>query len=207
MRSVLSVVAGLVVLAVAKLPAQGAGTVPDQVLRPGDAVRITVWRKAEMSGEFSIAPDGGIRHPLYRGVNIGGLAVASAEARVRTFLATLEETPQFVFEPLFRVLVTGEVRDPGMLLLDQGTLVVQAVATAGGPTDRARTDRVRLLRGGTVTVIDLAKPEQGLAQMPIQSGDQIYVERRSAVFRDFVLPVVSIIGSAAAIVNVMTRDK
>src|SRR5687768_7681649 len=139
MRSALSVVAGLVLLAAAELPAQGAGTLAEQVVRPGDAVRITVWRKPEMSGEFAVAPDGGLRHPLYRGVNIGGLPVASAEARVRTFLATLDEAPQFVFEPLFRILVAGEVRDPGMLLLDQGTLVVQAVATAGGPTDRART--------------------------------------------------------------------
>jgi polysaccharide export outer membrane protein len=206
MRSALSLVASLAFVAVAELHAQGPGT-SEQVVRPGDAVRITVWRKPELSGEFAVAPDGGIRHPLYRGVNIGGLAVGTAESRVRSFLATLDEAPQFIFEPLFRVLVAGEVGKPGMLLLDQGTLIVQAVATAGGPTDRARTDRVRLLRGSTVILVDLGHPERGPAQMPIQSGDQIYVERRSALFRDVILPIVSIVGSAAAIVNVMTRGR
>lgn len=190
------------------LSAQARGTPSsEQVLHPGDAVRISVWRKPELSGEFAVAPDGGLRHPLYRGVNIGGLSVGTAEVRVRTFLATLDEAPQFVFEPLFRVLVSGEVKEPGMLLLAQGTLLVQAVAIAGGPTDRARTDRVRVLRGGSVLMLDLTTPERGNAQTPIQSGDQLFVERRSAIFREYVLPVISIAGSIAAIVNLSRRGR
>src|SRR5215218_6153155 len=35
-------------------------------LSPGDSVRITVWRKPEFSGDFIVAPDGTISHPLYR---------------------------------------------------------------------------------------------------------------------------------------------
>ena len=198
---------GLLVCATASLPAQqsGAGEA-EEVLRAGDAVRVSVWRKPEMSGEFVIAPDGGLRHPLYRGVTVGGLTIPVAEARLRTYLATLEERPQFVFEPLFRVLVAGEVEKPGVLLLDQGTLVVQAIAVAGGPSERARTDRVRLLRGGTLIPVDLTQPEQGPAQLPIRSGDQIFVDRRSTVFRDYVLPIISIAGATAAILNVFIRD-
>ncbi len=189
------------------LQAQGMpASAVDETLRPGDAVRVTVWRKPEMSGEFVIAPDGGLRHPLYRGVTVGGASVSVAESRLRAFLATLEQSPQFVFEPLFRVLVAGEVDNPGILLIDQGTLVVQAVAVAGGTTDRARTDRVRLLRGRDVITIDLTKPEQGTAQMPIRSGDQIFVDRRSTVFRDYILPLISIAGATAAILNVFLRN-
>src|SRR5690349_4287754 len=35
------------------------------VLAPGDSVRVVVWRKPELSGDFIIAPDGSITHPLY----------------------------------------------------------------------------------------------------------------------------------------------
>jgi polysaccharide export outer membrane protein len=202
----IAIALGLVVSATAALHAQGPAGGGDEILRAGDAVRVSVWRKPEMSGEFVIAPDGGLRHPLYRGVTVGGVAVSVAEARLRTYLATLEERPQFVFEPLFRVLVAGEVEKPGVLLLDQGTLVVQAVAIAGGPSERARTDHVRLLRDGQVITVDLTQPEQGPAQMGIRSGDQIFVDRRSTVFRDYVLPMISIAGAAAAILNVFLRD-
>ena len=187
--------------------AQGASGGTDEMLRPGDAVRVTVWRKPEMSGEFVVAPDGGLRHPLYRAVSVGGIPISAAETRLRAFLATLESSPQFVFEPLYRVLVAGEVDQPGILLIDQGTLIVQAVAVAGGTTDRARTDRVRLLRAGEVITIDLTKPEQGTAQLPIRSGDQIFVDRRSTVFRDYVLPIISVAGATAAILNVFLRSK
>ena len=32
------------------------------VLSPGDSVRIVVWRKPEMSGDFIVGPDGTITH-------------------------------------------------------------------------------------------------------------------------------------------------
>ena len=37
-----------------------------QNLNPGDQVRIVVWRKAEFSGDFAVAANGTIAHPLYR---------------------------------------------------------------------------------------------------------------------------------------------
>src|SRR4051812_15189440 len=66
------------------------------ILAPGDSVRVVVWRKPEMSGDFIVAPDGSITHPLYRSVRVGGVPFATAEANVRTFLARFEQDPQFV---------------------------------------------------------------------------------------------------------------
>src|SRR5829696_4609079 len=40
------------------------------VLTPGDSVRIEVWRKPEFSGDFVVAPDGTITHPLFRSVRV-----------------------------------------------------------------------------------------------------------------------------------------
>src|SRR5205085_1456505 len=72
--------------------AQGPSTSNEQVvLAPGDSVRLVVWRKPEMSGDFIVAPDGSITHPLYRAVRVGGVPFATAEANVRTFLARFEQ--------------------------------------------------------------------------------------------------------------------
>lgn len=177
------------------------------VLHPGDAVRITVWRQPELSGEFLVGQDGSIMHPLYRKLNVGGLPLIELEARVRTFLTQFGAQPDFVVEPLLRVAVGGEVDRPNLYSLSPGTTVSQAVAMAGGLTERGRADRIRLFRGGQLVYVDLTRAERGTASVPVESGDEIYVERRRAVFREYIIPVMSVLGATAAIVNVLTRDR
>ena len=179
-------------------PAVGAAN----SLNPGDVLRITVWRKPELSGEFIIASDGTVSHPLYRNVRVTGIPLPTVEARVRDFLGTLEENPQFVVEPLLRVSVAGEVRQPNVYNLRLETSLAQAVAIAGGTTERGRRDRVVLVRDNRETIVNLRKPDQTGAGMPVRSGDQIVVERESRPW-DTVGPIVSILGATAAIVSVI----
>jgi len=172
-------------------------------LSPGDVVRITVWRKPELSGDFVVAGDGTLSHPLYRDIHVTGIPLPAVETRLRDFLVKLESNPQFVIEPLLRVAVAGEVRTPNLYTLRPETSVAQAVAIAGGPTDRGRQDRVVLVRDHRQTTIRLRTADQSGATMPIRSGDQIMVERQSAVFRDVIAPMISILGATAAVVSVI----
>jgi protein involved in polysaccharide export with SLBB domain len=175
------------------------------VLRPGDAVRITVWRNEELSGEFAVAEDGSIMHPLYRQIRISNLTLPAAEERIRAFLTTLESAPQFVVEPLLRVSVGGEVRQPSLYQLPPETSIAQAVALAGGATERGRLDRVRLFRGGEEIHVDLTRPEAGMAQEPIRSGDQIFVSRRISLFRDYIAPAGSLAAALVSFIGIITR--
>jgi polysaccharide export outer membrane protein len=172
-------------------------------LNPGDVVRITVWRKPELSGEFVVAGDGTLSHPLYREVHVTGIPIESVEARLREYLSKLEANPQFVVEPLLRVAVSGEVRTPNLYNLRPETSLAQAVAMAGGPTERGRRDRVLLVRENQQRIIDLRRADATGAGMPVRSGDQILVEQQRAVFRDFIGPVVNILGATAAVVSVI----
>jgi polysaccharide export outer membrane protein len=175
------------------------------VLGPGDVVRITVWRRPELSGEFLIAADGSITHPLYRAVTVGGVPLDAAEERVETFLKRFEETPQFVLEPLLHISVSGEVMRPNLYTVGPGTAVTQAVALAGGPSVIGRRDRVVVVRAGKAITVDLSRLDVGGSQMPIRSGDQIFVERQRSVFREFIAPAITLTGSAAAILTVVLR--
>src|SRR4051794_37199380 len=145
LRSILFVagISGLSTPVVAQTPAPTGEQV---MLSAGDSVRVVVWRKPEMSGDFIVAPDGTITHPLYRAVRVGGVSFATAEANVRTFLARFEQDPQFVLEPLVRVAVSGEVGRPQVFALRPETSIADAVAQAGGPNQFANRDRVRVLR-------------------------------------------------------------
>jgi polysaccharide export outer membrane protein len=163
-----------------------------------------------MSGDFIVAPDGTITHPLYRAVRVGGVPFSTAESNVRAFLARFEQDPQFVLEPLVRVAVSGEVGRPQVFALRPETSIADAVAQAGGPSQFANRNRVRVLRrdpGGrerelSVSLLDATGTA---ANIRVRSGDQIVVDRKKSVFRDIFLPALSVIGSAASVYLVAVR--
>lgn len=190
---------------VAQSVAPATASAPDPALGPGDIVRVTVWRKPELSGEFTIAADGGIRHPLYQGVKVTGLPISEATRRLNTFLATYEQNPQILIEPLFRITVGGEVRSPNVYNLGRETTLSQAIALAGGPTERGALGRVRLVRTGSVVTVDLMDPGTPWTRAPVNSGDQILVPRRRDTLRDVVIPVFSVAGGLAAIAGLFLR--
>jgi polysaccharide export outer membrane protein len=173
-------------------------------------VRLIVWRKPEMSGDFIVAPDGSITHPLYRVVRVGGVPFSTAEANVRTFLARFEQDPQFVLEPLVRVAVSGEVGRPQVFAVRPETTIGEAVAQAGGPNQFGQRDRVRVLRKDPSgrqreLVVNLLDPENPSATIRVHSGDQIVIDRRRSFFREVFLPALSVFGSAASIYLVIDR--
>jgi polysaccharide export outer membrane protein len=184
--------------------AQDASSGSDQgVLSLGDVVRITVWQRPDLSGEFAVVGDGSLAHPLYReGPKVAGVALSVVDTRVRSFLTTFLARPQFIVEPLLRVNVTGEVREPKLYTLAPETSIAQAVAQAGGVTERGRRDRVRLVRQGRESIVDLTRGGTGLAQSPIRSGDEIAVDRGRSFFRDVFAPTMAVLGALAAIANV-----
>lgn len=184
-------------------PTRATSSSADPVLQPGDIVRIAVWQQPAWSGDFEVAADGTVRHPLYRGVRVTGIPLSVAEERMRAFLRRYEETPTFVMQALFQVIVGGEVRDPKLYTLPPEATIAQSVALAGGPTERAQLDRVRLVRGGQETVLDLTTPGSGAATMPIRSGDQIIVPRRRNILQEYIVPASSVLGGVVTLINLL----
>ena len=199
----------LPLLAVVVLSAPASAQEPrpaggQSMLTPGDSVRVVVWRKPEFSGDFVVAPNNTITHPLYRSVQVGGVPFATAEANLRRFLSRFEENPEFVMEPLVRVAVSGEVDRPRVYALRPETTIAEAVATAGGTTELGARNRVRVLRLDQAgqqreVLIDLNDPVEGAGLTPVLSGDQIIVDRRRNFFREVLVPALGIIGSIASL--------
>ena len=174
-------------------------------LRPGDMVRIQVWRQPEFSGEFFITETGHIGHPLYRSVHAVRRPIGQVEERVRLFLTQFESEPNFVMESFVQVAVGGQVRQPDVHPLRPGTRMIEAVAQAGGITDQGRLDQVILRREGIQYHLDLTDSASQHRNIRIASGDEIVVQRRRSVMREYVLPVISVIGSIASIYRAVDR--
>lgn len=199
-------VAGVVltVPAVAQQPAAQPSQQEQSVLTPGDSIRIEVWRRPDFSGDFVVAPDGSITHPLYRAVRVGGIPFATAENNVRTFLKQFEENPQFVMEPLIRVAISGDVIRPQVFAARPETTIGEVVARAGGVNQFGARNRIRLLRlqpngQQDEITINLSDPGNPQGLMPVRSGDQIIVDRKRSFTRDILIPALGIIGSIASV--------
>jgi polysaccharide export outer membrane protein len=194
-----------VLLACALAPLAGAAQTPRQAvtLKPGDAVRISVWRDSEMSGEFPINTDGTLMHPVYRTLRVAGVPLTDLDARFRTFLSRYQTEPQFVAQPLLRITVGGEVERPSLYFLAPDVTISQAVAIAGGARERGRTDRVRLLSDNRIQYVKIDGNDP-MAALPVRSGDQLIIERRGNIFSDVIAPVIGVMGSIASII-LLTR--
>ncbi len=167
-------------------------------------MRIVVWRKPEFSGDFVVAPDGSVTHPLFRSVQVAGIPYATAEANLRRFLARFEENPEFVMEPLVRVAVSGEVARPQVFAVRPQTTIGEAVARAGGATENGARNRIRVLRlepngRQQEVILNLSDPTGGSGTLPVRSGDQIVIDRRRSFVRDILIPGLGIIGSVASV--------
>jgi polysaccharide export outer membrane protein len=205
MRTLVALLTAAGLILAFPLAAQAPGDTGTQsVLTPGDSVRIVVWRRPEFSGDFVVAPDGSITHPLFRAVKVAGVPYATAEANLRRFLTGFEENPQFVMEPLVRVAVSGEVGRPQIYALRPETSISEAVARAGGAREKGAPSKARVLRfdpSGRQQqfVVDLTNPEAGAGTLLVRSGDQIIVPERRSFLRDVMLPVLGVVGSIASL--------
>jgi polysaccharide export outer membrane protein len=201
-------VTALLVAPLGSVSAQRLARLPsDAILRIGDALRINVWRQPELSGEFVVAPDSTLVHPVYQAVKVAGAPLPVVEARLRSLLLSYDQDVQLVVEPLFPVTVAGEVRQPNLYRLPQGTTVAQAVALAGGPTELGRLDKVRVIRRDSAMVINLGSGYSRYEGLSIASGDQVFVARRSSfnVIRDLLYPLASFTAAVAAVLAYSQR--
>src|SRR4051794_191976 len=59
----------------------------DQELQPGDHVKITViGEDKDLSGEFEVAPNGTLKHPLYSQVKVAGIPLPMLKEQFGSFL-------------------------------------------------------------------------------------------------------------------------
>lgn len=189
------------VAASAQNPAASAA----DVLRPGDIVRIIVWQKPEMSGEFAVAGDGSIADPFYMNVNVGNLPFATAAQRIREHVERFERTNMVLVEPLVRISVGGEVRTPNLQNVRPETTIAQAVMLAGGPSERGNLGNVKVFRGGQEIRVN-ANRVDSQAPMLVRSGDLIVVTRKTSLLRDRIGPLASVTAAIASLAFYISRS-
>ena len=146
-------------------------------LGPGDALRVTVFRHEDLSGEFTLDGDGYFALPLVGEILGGGRTARQLENEIEEALKSggyLVE-PQVGIEVLnYRPFyIIGEVNNPGSFEYVNGMTVINAVALAGGFTYRADQDDIVISPGGSSGPEIAAAPDT-----EVLPGDIIEVQER-----------------------------
>ena len=146
-------------------------------LGAGDKIRVTVFGHEDLSGEFEVDGSGNVSLPLIRNIKAEGQTVGQLEQAIAGRLS-----PDYLRDPSINVevlnyrpfFIYGEVNQPGSYPYVNGMKVVNAVAIAGGFTYRARTSKVRIIRGADPS----RKPQDADRDTAVLPGDVIEVPER-----------------------------
>ena len=171
----------------------------DYIIGVQDSVNVTVWENADLTGKFTVQPDGAITLPLVGRVKAAGLSLSGFEMQLTRALAD-----GFLIEPRVavtldahrgrRIFIFGAVSSPGAYALPEGQTLIEALVRAGyatasqvvvvrpkrpssGPTLPENAGDVEVIR---INLKELEKDvEQGsLARnIPLQDGDTVFIPR------------------------------
>lgn len=185
-------------------------TADEQRIGTGDQVSVRVYRNDDLSITTIVPSSGRVNLPLGGEVELTRLTVEEANQAIAkkllpyvvrpsvstTILKSASGMPGRISDPQVsvevmafgghKILVLGEVENPGVYVNEGGSRLLEIVARAGGPTKDAKMKNVALIRPATETspartaVVDLDRAIRNgdLNQNPpVQRGDVIYVPK------------------------------
>lgn len=157
----------------------------DYRLAPGDRLDVVIFnvRGGESTTPLVLDARGSAFVPGVGSVQLGGLTRDQAEGRIQGLMGSRFKNMRVRLElgkvaPL-RVFVVGEARRPGGYLVNPGSTALDALLSAGGPSDRGSYRRVEVQRAGrTLAVLDLydfLATGRPLHAPELQSQDRLFI--------------------------------
>lgn len=183
---------------------EAEAVVAQTTLRPGDLIRVQVYREESLNGEFLVDELGYVVLPLVGEFQVSGVPVRELRNRMIEAYQEHLRNPSIIITPLRRVSVLGDVQRPGLYTVDPTVTLVGAVALAGGATATGDLRRIRILRDGEV-LRQRVEAGSTLAVADVRSGDQIYVDRRSWFERNSTFIVSTTLSLTSIVIALLRR--
>jgi len=163
------------------IPSVMAVTTSSYTISPGDKLNVMVFGEPDLSvSSAPVSSNGTITIPLLGQVHVEGMTVGQLEQRLTSLFQNgyLRDPKVSVnlaeYRPFY---ISGAVSRTGEVRFKEGLTVARAVVLAGGFTEAAVEDKIKIIRsvGGQEVILE-AGPET-----EIQPGDVIEVESREAL--------------------------
>ena len=141
-------------------PAMNIATPQTYVLGPGDAVSVDVYGASQKTFDCTVSPDGQIVIEGFGPINVSGLTVAQAKARIKSTLGARYSSSRINLSlgqtRTITVNVMGEVKAPGTYTLSAFATVFHALYMAGGTSDLGTLRNINIYRNNRlISVCDI----------------------------------------------------
>ncbi|NMM39531.1 polysaccharide biosynthesis/export family protein [Pseudoalteromonas arctica] len=148
----------------------------DYILGAGDKIEIKVFGQPDLDVISLLGNSGDINYPFLGKVRLVGLNIAQVEQIISEGLQ-----PDYLVDPNVYAQVIeyrpfyihGEVKKPGGYPYQPAMTVNQAIALAGGLTERASVDKIYIFKEQTKQ-----QQQKGSLNSQIAAGDTIKIEQR-----------------------------
>ncbi len=152
-----------------------------QILNPGDGVRIIFYNiNDNISGDYYIQQDGLLQLPFIGNIDTRNRDFRYIKNQIVTKYDSLYKNPELTVQPLLRINILGEVRNPGYYYVTDVEKISGILALAGGVTGAAASKEIYILRGDEeieLNVSELTAKGNTAADFGLRSGDRIFVPR------------------------------
>jgi protein involved in polysaccharide export with SLBB domain len=137
---------------VAATAASSASTDDEYRLGSGDKIHVGIFGQPDLNGDFVVDGGGFVQRPLIGTIKAAGRTVADFQKEITGKFADgylvnpNVEVDVVSYRPFY---IIGEIKAPGQYPYVNGMSVINAVALAGGFTDRADKSEVYIRRNGS----------------------------------------------------------
>ena len=152
-----------------------------QEVNPADGIRISFLDVGDViTGDYYIQPNGLINLPIIGIMNTSNKDFKEIKSEIESRYDSLYKDPHLSVNALFRINILGEVTNPGFYYVSDYEKFTAILAFAGGTTDAADLDDIKLIRNFEQIDIDvetIIKQGSTVTDFGLQSGDQVFVPR------------------------------
>lgn len=160
------------------------------LIQPGDVIELITFQRDEITGEFTVSPDGTIGVPILGDIKIEGLSRLEAEKFIFEELSKKYDIPSLLVklksvQNLTTITVLGAVNKPGTFQIKKSVTFFEAIGMAEGFKKEADLSEIHIYSNGNeansqiVNLNDIQNNYASVSRLMIKGNDVIFVSETS----------------------------
>ena len=151
---------------------------------PWDRLELRVFGQEELSGTYEVSPRGTINVPTLGEIDVNGMRCDELEGMLTQMLKDAylrDPSVVCINKEISKTAVTvdGQVQKPGIVEFRPGLMLTDVIAQSGGPTTRASSNAVVIVRKHDTPTQSVTVPYQDILMgkgpnICLYPGDLIY---------------------------------
>ena len=169
-----------------QIPVEISSVQVKYVIGSGDELSLSVWQNEDLNIETLVRPDGKISFPLLGELRAAGFTVEQFRKNLTLSLMEYIRNPQVTVSikkmGAEKVVVLGQVKNPGVYEVSGRKTILEAIGQAGGFTRDAVLKSVVLVKGGvekpvprTLNLTRALVEGESIENVTLSSEDIVYV--------------------------------